>query len=110
MVAIENMSAKRPARLLVVDDDASIREVSTAILTDEGYEVLTAEDGIHALEVLPQFGADLVITDLRMPRMSGFDLLKIMRERFPRLPVIAVSGEFCGDEMPTNVIANAFVA
>lgn len=109
MATIGNMSARSRARLLVVDDDASIREVSAAMLTEEGYEVWTAEDGIHALEVLLEFSPDLVITDLRMPRMSGFELLKIMRERFPHLPLIAVSGEFGGDEMPPDVIADAFV-
>jgi CheY-like chemotaxis protein len=110
MAAKGNMNARRRVRLLLVDDDASIREVSAALLTEDGYEVLTAEDGVQALEVLPGFGPDFVITDLRMPRMSGFELLKIMRERFPGLPVIAVSGEFCDDEMPPDVIADAFIA
>jgi CheY-like chemotaxis protein len=102
--------AKPPFRLLVVDDQPDIREVTSAMLAEEGFEVLTAEDGQEALELLPQFRPDLVITDLRMPRLSGFELLEIMRERFPRLPVIAVSGEFSGDEMPPHVTADAFFA
>lgn len=110
MAAVDNLSARPRVRLLVVDDDASIREVSAAVLTEEGYHVLTANDGMHALEVLPQFGPDLVITDLRMPRMTGFELLTVIRERFPRLPVIAVSGDFCGEEMPSGLIADAFVS
>ena len=109
MASIGNMTAWPRVRILVVDDDASIREVSAAMLTDEGYQVLTAEDGMQALEALPQFSPNLVITDLRMPRMSGFELLKILRERFPLLPVIAVSGEFRGEEIPSGVIADAFV-
>ena len=79
------------------------------MLAEQGYEILTAEDGLQALELMPQFRPDLVVTDLRMPRMSGFELLKIVRERFPRLPVIAVSGEFLGDELPPNVTADAFL-
>lgn len=98
-----------PFRLLVVDDEISIREVTSAMLAELGYEVLTAEDGQQALELLPLFRPDLVITDLRMPRLSGFELLEIMRERFPGLPVIAVSGEFSGDELPPSIAADAFL-
>src|ERR1043165_8119186 len=103
-------AARPPFRLLVVDDDPSIREVMSAILAESGYQVLTAEDGMEALDLLPQFQPHLVITDLRMPRLSGFELLEIMRRRFPGLPVIAVSGEFCDDQMPPNVAADAFFA
>lgn len=104
-----NDRAPAPLRLLLVDDDAAIREVSVAILAKRGYEVLAAEDGVQALEMLTQSCPDLVITDLRMPRMSGFELLEIMRERFPRLPVIAVSGEYFGDEPPLGLKADAFL-
>jgi CheY-like chemotaxis protein len=102
-------SARPTFRLLVVDDDPAIREITSAMLAEQGYEVLTAEDGLQALEFLPQFRPDLVITDLRMPRMSGFELLEIMRERFPGLPVIAVSGEVLGDDLPPSLIADAFL-
>jgi len=102
--------AETPFRLLVVDDEPDIREVTSAMLAEDGYEVLTARDGQEALEILPQFRPDLVVTDLRMPRLSGFELLKIMRERFPRLPVIAVSGDFSGQEMPPNITADAFIS
>jgi chemosensory pili system protein ChpA (sensor histidine kinase/response regulator) len=98
-----------PFRLLVVDDEISIREVTSAMLGEQGYEVLTAEDGQQALEILPQFRPDLVITDLTMPRLSGFELLEIMRDRFSGVPVIAVSGEFSGSEPPPSLSANAFV-
>lgn len=106
---LDTARASLPFRLLVVDDESSIREVTSAMLAEQGYEVLTAEDGQQALELLPQFRPDLVITDLRMPRLSGFELLEIMRERFPRLPVIAVSGEFSDGELPPNIPADAFL-
>jgi CheY-like chemotaxis protein len=95
---------------LVVDDDAGIREITSAMLAEEGHEVRTAEDGQQALELLPQFRPDLVVTDLSMPRMSGYELLRIMRERFPQLPVIVVSGEFLPDESPPSLQADAFLA
>lgn len=98
-----------PFLVLVVDDETSIREVTSAMLTEKGYEVLTAGDGQQALELLSQFRPDLVITDLRMPRLSGYELLGIIRERFPGLPVIVISGEFSGDEQPPNVAADAFL-
>jgi CheY-like chemotaxis protein len=94
--------------LLVVDDDAAIREVASGLLEDAGYAVATAEDGLEALAFLGRNPPDLVITDLRMPRMSGFELLKIMRERFPQVPVVAVSGEFTGDALPPGVLADVF--
>jgi CheY-like chemotaxis protein len=105
---IDNESV-RPPRLLVVDDDAAIREMTSAMLAEQGYEVWTAEDGVYALDLLSRQRPDLMITDLIMPRMLGFELLKIVRERFPRLPCIAVSGEFSGDEIPPSVLADAFV-
>jgi CheY-like chemotaxis protein len=103
------LSAKLP-RLLIVDDDEAIRQVTADSLRELGYQIETAEDGAAALEVIGAFQPDLVITDLRMPKMSGFELLEILRSRFPRMPVIAMSGEFRGDVLPPGVIADAFLA
>ena len=96
-------------RLLVVDDDEAIREIMSAMLTEQGYEIVTAEDGRRALELLPQFRPHLVVTDLKMPRMAGDELVRIVREKFPQLPVIVVSGEFLPDEFPTSLPADAFL-
>lgn len=96
-------------RLLVVDDDPAIREIISAMLAEQGYEILTAEDGQQALELLPQFRPHLVITDLRMPRMSGDELVQIMHDSFPQLPVIVVSGELLPDECLVSVLADAFI-
>src|SRR5438270_4571007 len=98
-----------PYRLLVVDDEEAIRELTSTVLADDGYEILMAEDGVHALELLPRFRPDLVITDLQMPRMSGIELVKIMRQRFPHLPVIILSGAFAGNEQPPDVVPDAFL-
>jgi CheY-like chemotaxis protein len=103
-------STARQFTLLVVDDDPAIRDVASGLLGDAGYSVITAGDGVEALQAIGGAEPDLVITDLRMPHMSGFELLKILRERFPQLPVIAVSGEFTGDALPPGVIADVFLS
>ena len=52
---------------------------------------------------------DIIICDLNLPRMSGFELLSIIRRRFPQIPAIAVSGEYMGTDLPTGVIADAYL-
>src|SRR5947209_7531413 len=96
-------------RLLIVDDDAGVRDVTSQVFAEVGYKVETAVDGADALRVVGRFHPDLLITDLRMPGMSGFELLVIVREQFPHLPVIAISGEYSGDAVPEGVIADAFL-
>ena len=76
------------------------------MFVEVGYEIETAVDGADALRVVDTF-PDLLITDLRTPGMSGFELLVIVRERFPQLPVIAISGEYTGDSLLEGVIADA---
>jgi CheY-like chemotaxis protein len=97
-------------RVLVVDDDARVRESMTMLLDAAGYEVSTAEHGFDALlqlKVPPP--PDLIVSDLNMPQMSGFELLSVLRRRFPEIPVIAVSGAYeSGDRVPGGVIADGF--
>lgn len=95
-------------RVLFVDDDAALRETSAAILRTFGYEVQTSEDGFQALVELRFSLPDLIVSDLRMPNMNGFELLSIVRQRFPHIPVIAVSGEFVEAE-PSGLLADAFM-
>lgn len=95
-------------RLLLVEDEKSIRETTTAILVSVGYEVLTAENGLEALECLDGPLPELVITDLRMPHMSGFELLAIIRHRFPQVPTVAISGEYI-TERPEGLLADHFL-
>lgn len=95
-------------RILFVDDDAGMRETSALILKSFGYEVLTAEDGFQALVQLRFALPDLIVSDLRMPNMNGFELLSIVRQRFPHIPVIAISGEFVEVE-PSGLLADVFL-
>ncbi|HKV79668.1 MAG TPA: response regulator [Candidatus Sulfotelmatobacter sp.] len=94
-------------RVLVVDDDPRVLQVSCLILEAKGYEVRTATEGFEALVELRRSPPDVIISDLIMPNMSGFELLSVVRRRFPHIPVIAISGEFNGDS-PVGLIADAF--
>jgi CheY-like chemotaxis protein len=98
-----------PRRILVVDDEPAIREVMSLLLTSQGYEVTTATDGFDALLQLKTRTSDLIISDLNMPNMSGFELLSVVHRRFPEIPVIAISGAYeSGENVPGGVIADAF--
>ncbi|MDO9105585.1 MAG: sigma-54 dependent transcriptional regulator [Methylovulum sp.] len=77
--------------IVVVDDEAKMRRLLEIMLTQMGYEVLQAEDGLAALDVLSCHEVDLVITDLRMPRLDGIGLLKQLREQQNDIPVIVVT-------------------
>jgi CheY-like chemotaxis protein len=85
-------------RILVVDDEPSIRETTRPLLENVGYEVVTANDGLDGLHALSKSLPDVIISDLHMPRMSGFEFLGIVRKRFPHIAIIAMSGEFIPGE------------
>jgi CheY-like chemotaxis protein len=96
------------ARLLIVDDEPSIRTSMSQVLNEIGYHVRPAEDGFSALRQIRQEMPDILISDLNMPGMSGFELLSVVRRRFPAIQSIAMSGAFSGDEVPSGVAADAF--
>lgn len=78
------------------------------ILVAQGYEVSGAEDGFEGLAALKQSLPDIIISDLQMPNMNGFEFLSVVRRRFPMIPVIVISGEFSGLSVPESVLADAF--
>lgn len=78
--------------ILVVDDESVIIELLARLLSEKGYEVSAAVDGREALEFLRGHTCDLVISDVRMPRLDGLRLLKAVKDMNPRLPVIMISG------------------
>jgi DNA-binding NtrC family response regulator len=80
------------ASILVVDDDADIREAIENLLARQGHEVTTAENGVAALHALGPTQFDLVITDIKMPEMGGFDLLQEVRGISRNTPVILMTG------------------
>lgn len=77
--------------ILVVDDEAKMRRLLEIMLTQMDYEILQAADGMEALEQLTSHAVDLVITDLRMPRLDGIGLLRQLREQHNDIPVIVVT-------------------
>ncbi len=81
----------RRKRILVVDDDESLRRITQLQLEEAGYEVRAAADGPAALAVMPEFSPALVITDLKMPGMSGLDLLNRLQSEFPETTVIMIT-------------------
>ena len=78
--------------ILLVDDDAALLEVTSIVLASEGYRVLTAEDGVEALRILGRETLDLVVLDIMLPRMSGFEVLKKMREQSD-VPVVLLTAK-----------------
>jgi CheY-like chemotaxis protein len=95
-------------RILFVDDEPAVRTTAGAVLEAAGYEVLTAADGMDGLHCLDEAQPDLIISDLRMPNMSGFEFLAVVRNRFPQIPTIALSGEYVTDNIPDGLLADTF--
>ena len=81
-----------PPSVLIVDDEPSIREFLAFVLTDEGYRVQTASDGREAIDLAKRESPDVVITDLMMPRMDGYELIAHLRQECERVrAIIAMS-------------------
>jgi len=82
---------KIPIDILIVDDERNIRELLEIILTKAGFDTCTTDDGHEALEVIKNDSVDLVIQDLRMPKMDGIKLLKEIKNISPQLPVVLIT-------------------
>jgi two-component system response regulator AtoC len=95
-------------RVLVVDDEQSLRKVLTATLSREGYEVQSAADGEEALMLLDRDGADVVVTDLVMPKLDGLSLLRKVVQKHPDVPVIVVTAHGKIDSAVEAMKAGAF--
>ena len=81
--------------VLVVDDEFEIRQLLSTMLTMMGYESFMAEDGLDALEKIPEFQPDILILDVMMPRMDGLTLCRQLRDNAETaaLPIIMLSGK-----------------
>lgn len=95
-------------RILVVDDEPQLRESFLLVFRELGYDVRSAADGFSALSEMRNDIPDILLSDLNMPGMSGYELLSVVRRRFPEIPVIAMSGAFSGSEVPSGVAADGF--
>jgi CheY-like chemotaxis protein len=79
--------------ILVVDDSATVRKFVSVSLSMQGFRVVTAEDGMDALEKLPREHVDLIITDLNMPNMDGMELARTLRDNplYKEMPIIILT-------------------
>ena len=98
----------RPVNLLIVDDEPAIRKLLTQIFASQGHEVRAAEDGFAALTLIRETPPDILLSDLNMPGMTGFELLSIVRRLYPEIHVIATSGAYSGINVPHGIAADAF--
>ncbi len=82
------------ARILIIEDEAAIRRVLNKILTEEnkGYEVFEAEDGLAGMEIIKNEDFDLVLCDIKMPKMDGVEVLEAIKKIKPEIPIVMISG------------------
>jgi DNA-binding response OmpR family regulator len=99
-------------KILVVDDESMIRNFLSTVLTLDGYQVFTSNDGIEAIENIDEYSPDLVITDLAMPFCDGINLTRMLRTtlKYRAMPVLMLSGADSGRLLTAiDVGANAIL-
>jgi CheY-like chemotaxis protein len=86
-------AGRRPRRVLVIDDDAQVRALVAAILESEGYEVRGATGGVEGLALADTDPPDVVLLDLQMPGMNGYEVCRVLRQgpKTQRIPVVMVT-------------------
>jgi len=80
-------------RILVVEDDTHARKLMCAVLKQSGFELLQAEDGVAALDIMEREHIDLVVVDLMMPNMDGYELTQLLRQSWKALPILMVTAK-----------------
>lgn len=101
----------RSARVLVVDDDKGIREFVRTVLADEGYDVTEATDGQQALDRVAQRRPDVILLDMRMPVMDGWEFARTYRQRpGPHAPIVIVTAALDVAKDAKEIGADGFLA
>ena len=101
----------RPRPVLVVDDDASIRTFLKMALSDNGYEVMTAEHGLAALEAARTAPPSVILLDMRMPIMDGWAFSQAYRQgRPPHAPIVVLTAARDAAQYAGEIEADAFLA
>src|SRR5215467_8700107 len=95
-------------QVLIVDDEPNLRKILSAQLSRDGYDVLTAEDGQQGLDLLHDNHIDLVITDLKMPKVDGMQLLREALREDPDLPVVMITAHGTVDTAVEALKTGAF--
>ncbi len=91
-------------QILIVEDNPNMSCLLSDILDFFDYKTIGAQDGEEALKILDKETFDMVITDLRMPKMGGIDLLRSIKDQFPQLPVVVITG-FDSDNYRTDAFS-----
>lgn len=104
-----SITPPKPAKILVVDDEAEIRQVLQEVLTRAGYQVITANDGRDALPLTLTDSPDLIITDIRMPRLDGLTLCRALRTNkdTAHIPVLILTSGSTPEQMEASLKAGA---
>ena len=101
----------RSRRILVVEDDEGIREMMEMVLDGEGYEVLTATNGIMALELLQEERPELILLDMKMPGMDGWEFARRYAELpAPRPPIVVVTAAQDASRRAAEIAAQGYLA
>ena len=79
-------------RVLIIDDEKTILNMMTRLLTRAGYDVHTAQNGVEADQILEKESFDLVITDIIMPQKEGMEMITVLKMNYPEIKIIAMSG------------------
>ncbi len=97
--------------MLVVDDDGAVRGFIGDALGSEGYRVIEAEDGEHALAALGRESPDLILLDVNMPGINGWDVLRQLRAKAgPHQPIVVMTGQYTGQEQALASGAQGYLA
>ncbi len=80
-------------KILVVEDNLELQELFTVVLQNEGYEVSVANDGIEAFDILEMEHIDLIVTDVMMPRMQGFEMIQELRKMNYNMPILVITAK-----------------
>ena len=104
------MSERSRTRILVVDDELDLRECLATLLVANGYDVSTAANAFEALLQLVESPPRVLLSDLQMPVVPGWELISAVRQHFPQVRIIAMSGAFGRNTVPGGWPADAFYA
>ncbi|HEX8636835.1 MAG TPA: response regulator [Pyrinomonadaceae bacterium] len=103
------IDSTRKKKILLAEDDSSMRRFIEIILQQAGYEVLTAEDGLQALQMVQTNGIDALVADAVMPHLTGYDLCRVLRSQTKNLPMIILSGLEQNNQSDDDCIADIFL-
>ena len=105
------MTQSKKKKILLAEDDSSMRRFVEIILRQAGYEVLTAEDGLQAMEIAMENNIDAVVADAIMPHLSGYDLCRMMRGNNEKkdIPLIILSGLIQENAAESDCLADVYL-